>query len=183
MRHCLSLVSSVLRCHLTAVLGDSFVLLSYLCAQCNSGTSHPTRSPHSPSVYIKLNLSSTSGNAEVGYICLPTQRGNNEVGKGFQTFQFYANVKKKLFYSPPLKIVSRRCLIDMWIYSCRCENFKVDPQQKLKWSWRTFFFNKSFDLFCCWLLFHWMLVHDWSCTKVGWPHGEGKKWDWFIFDC
>lgn len=93
MQHCLSLVSSVLRCHLTAVLGDSFVLLSYLCAQCNSGTSHPTRSPHSPSVYIKLNLSSTSGNAEVGYICLPTQRGNNEVRKGFQTSQFYANVK------------------------------------------------------------------------------------------
>ena len=40
MQHCVSLVSGVLRCQLTAVLGDSFVLLPYLCAQCNSGTSH-----------------------------------------------------------------------------------------------------------------------------------------------
>lgn len=88
MQHCFSLVSSVLRCQLTAVLGDSFVLLPYLCAQRNSGTSHPTCSPHPPSLYIKLNLRSTSGNAEVGCICLPTQRGDGEVGEGFQTFQF-----------------------------------------------------------------------------------------------
>ena len=88
MQHCFSLVSSVLRCQLTAVLGDSFVLLPYLCAQRNSGTSHTTCSPHPPSLYIKLNLRSTSGNAEVGCICLPTQRGDGEVGEGFQTFQF-----------------------------------------------------------------------------------------------
>lgn len=92
MQHCFSLVSSVLRCQLTAVLRDSFVLLPYLCAQCNSETSHPTCSPHPPSLYIKLNLRSTSGNAEVGCICLPTQRGDGKVGEGFQTFQFYVNV-------------------------------------------------------------------------------------------
>lgn len=92
MQHCLSLVSRMLRCQLTAVLGDSFVLLSYLCAQRSSGKSHPTRSPHSPSVYIKLNLSSTSGNTEVGYLFLPTQKGNSEVGVDFQTLQCYANV-------------------------------------------------------------------------------------------
>lgn len=99
MQHCLSLVSSMLRCQLTAVLGDSFVLLSYLCAQRSSGKSHPTRSPHSPSVYIKLNLSSTSGNAEVGYLFLPTQKGNSEVGVDFQIYQLYANVTLgKTFY-------------------------------------------------------------------------------------
>lgn len=73
MQHCLSLVSSMLKCQLTAVLGDSFVLLSYLCAQLSLGKSLPTHFPHSLSVYIKLNLSSTSGNAEVWYIFLPTQ--------------------------------------------------------------------------------------------------------------
>lgn len=88
MQHCFSLVSSVLRCQLTAVLRDSFVLLPYLCAQCNSETSHPTCSPHSPSLYIKLKLRSTSGNAEVGYICQPTWRVNGEVGKGFRQFSF-----------------------------------------------------------------------------------------------
>lgn len=92
MQHCFSLVSSVLRCQLTAVLGDSFVLFPYLCAHCNSGTSHPTCSPHPPSLYIKLNLRTTSGSAEVGYICLTTQRGDGEVGKGLQTIQFYVKV-------------------------------------------------------------------------------------------
>lgn len=83
MQHCFSLVSSVLRCQLTAVLGDSFVLFPYLCAHCNSGTSHPTCSPHPPSLYIKLNLRTTSGSAEVGYICLTTHRGDGEVGGRF----------------------------------------------------------------------------------------------------
>lgn len=88
MKLCFSLVSSVLRYQLTAVLGDSFVLLPYLCAQCNSETSHPTCSPHPPSLYIKLNLRSTSGNGEVRYIYLPTQGGNGEVGGAFWLLAF-----------------------------------------------------------------------------------------------
>lgn len=68
------------------------MLLPYLCAQCNSGRSLPTCSPHPPSLYINLNPRSTSGDAEVGYVCLPTHRGDGEVGGGFQTFQFYVNV-------------------------------------------------------------------------------------------
>lgn len=81
MQHCFSLVSSMLRWQLTAVLGDSFVLLPYLCASRNSVTSHPTCSPHPPSLYIKLNRRSTSGDAEVGYICLPTQRWRWGLGR------------------------------------------------------------------------------------------------------
>lgn len=88
MQHCFSLVSCMLKWQLTAVLGESFVLLPYLCAHCSSGTSHPTCSPHPPSLYIKLNLTSSSGDAEVGYICLPTQRGDAEVSEDFRHLGF-----------------------------------------------------------------------------------------------
>lgn len=54
--------------------------------------SHPTRSPHPPSLYIKLNLRTTSGSAEVEYICLTTQRSDGEVREVLHTIQFYVNV-------------------------------------------------------------------------------------------
>lgn len=104
MQHCFSLVSSALRWQLTAVLGGSFVLLPYLCAERNSVASHPTCSPHFTSLYITLNLRSTSGNAGVGFICLPTQRGDGKVWDGFQTLRFYVNVIRDIrrrTFEPP----------------------------------------------------------------------------------
>lgn len=100
MQHCFSLVSSALRWQLTAVLGGSFVLLPYLCAERNSVASHPTCSPHFTSLYITLNLRSTSGDAGVGFICLPTQRGDGKVWDGFQTLRFYVNVIRDIRRRP-----------------------------------------------------------------------------------
>lgn len=121
MQHCFSLVSSMLRWQLTAVLGDSFVLLPYLCALRNSVTSHPTCSPHPPSLYIKLNRRSTSGDAEVGYICLPTQRWRWGLGRySDPSVFFYGNVIhdiQKHFIWSRLKI-TRDVLFQQHVREC-----------------------------------------------------------------
>lgn len=121
MQHCFSLVSSALRWQLTAVLGGSFVLLPYLCAERNSVASHPACFPHPTSLYITLNLRSTSGDAGVGYICLPTQKGDGKDWDGFQTLQFYVNVIHDVWRRPfELHWNNSRCYWDnMQICLCK----------------------------------------------------------------
>lgn len=130
MQHCFPLVSSTLRWQLTAVLGGSFVLLPYLCAEPNSVASHPTCAPHPTSLYIMLNLRSTSGDAEVGFICLPTQRSNGKVWNGFQTLRFYVNVIRDIRRRPfePPKNNSRCYWDNMEICLCKVKLKVYSPQ-------------------------------------------------------
>lgn len=88
MRHCFSLVFGMLRRQLTVVLGDSFVLLPYLCALRATQQRlilHALRIPHLHT------LGSTAGAPlamqRLGIFVDPL-RGDSEVQKGLQTFLF-----------------------------------------------------------------------------------------------